>query len=195
MELLEFGVPNSWRNQMTMQGFIPKQHTVQEFVEVCQRYEPVNKLRDGTANNHASKSHSKGKNGKKRSSNGKEKPAGKKQEIVNGVRMCPIHNYAHPLQDCKVLMAQAKRMKGMYEAAGPEGRHKIKEQELNAIDTLDKMVEKAVAERLKQAHKKVKFDKKVCDEIHAFEQLDILDSDDSNTNKQAGNDLASTDSE
>ena len=194
MELLEFGVPNSWRNQMTMQGFIPKQHTVQEFVEVCQRYEQV-ESRDGTANNHAAKSYSNGKSGKKRSSNGKEKPAGKKQEIMNGVRMCPIHNYAHPLQDCKVLMAQAKRMKGMYEAAGPEGRRKIKEQELNAIDKLDKMVEKAVAERFKQAHKKVKFDKKVRDEIHAFEQLDISDSDDSNTNKQAGDDSASTDSE
>jgi hypothetical protein len=64
-------------------------------------------------------------------------------------------------------------------------------QELNAIDKLDKMVEKAVAERFKQAHKKVKFDKKVRDEIHAFEQLDILDSDDSNTNKQAGDDAAS----
>jgi hypothetical protein len=109
--------------------------------------------------------------------------------------MCPIHNYAHPLQDCKVLMAQAKRMKGMYEAAGPEGRCKIKEQELNAIEKLDKMVEKAVAERFKQAHKKVKFDKKVRDKIHAFEQLDISDSDDSNTNKQAGDDSASTDSE
>ena len=73
---------------------------------------------------------------------------------------------------------------------------KIKEQELNAIDKLDKMVEKAVAERFKQAHsKKVKFDKKVRDEIHAFEQLDISDSDDSNTNKQTGDDSASTDSE
>jgi hypothetical protein len=73
IELLEFGVPNSWRNQMTMQGFIvPKQHMVQEFVEVCQRYEQVD-LCDGTANNHASKSHSNGKKG-------------------NGVCMCPIHN-------------------------------------------------------------------------------------------------------
>jgi hypothetical protein len=125
MELLKFGVPNSWRNQMTMQGFIPKQHTVQEFVEVCQRYKQV-ESRNGTANSHASKSYSNGKNGKKRSSNRMEKPAGKKQEIVNGAHMCPIHNYAHPLQDCKVLMAQAKRMKGMYEAAGPEGRTRVK---------------------------------------------------------------------
>lgn len=194
MELLEFGVPNSWRNQMTMQGFIPKQHTVQEFIEVCQRYEQV-ESRDGTANNQPSKNQTNGKNGKKRSSNGKEKSFGKKQEIVNGVRMCPIHNYSHPLQDCKVLMAQAKRMKGMYEAAGPEGRRKIKEHELNAMDNLDKIVEKAVAERFKQAHKKIKFDKKVRDEIHAFEQLDISDSDTSNTNKQPGEDAASSDSE
>jgi methyl coenzyme M reductase subunit C-like uncharacterized protein (methanogenesis marker protein 7) len=92
-------------------------------------------------------------------------------------------------------MAQAKRMKGMNEAAGREGRRKIKEQELNAIDKLDKMVEKAVSERFKQAHKKVKFDKKVRDEIHAFKQLDISDSNVSNTNKQAGDDLVSTDSE
>ena len=169
-------------------------HTVQEFVEVCQRYEQV-ESRDGTSNHQSSKNQSGGKNGKKRSSNGKEKHAGKKQEMVNGVRMCPIHNYSHPLQDCKVLMAQAKRMKGMYEAAGPEGRRKFKDQELNAMDNLDKMVEKAVAERFKQAHKKIKFDKKPRDEIHAFEQLDILDSDDSNKNEQTGDDAASTDSE
>jgi hypothetical protein len=49
------------------------------------------------------------------------------------------------------------------------------------------MVKKAVAERFKQAHKKVKFNKKVRNKIHAFKQLDISDSDDSNTNKQAGN--------
>jgi hypothetical protein len=114
MELLEFGVPNSWRNQMTIQeGFIPKIHTVQEFIEVCQRYEQV-KSRDGTTGSNTNKHQANGKNGKKRLSNGKEKHSGKKQEIVNGVCMCPIHNYSHPLQECKkVLMAQAKRMKGM----------------------------------------------------------------------------------
>jgi len=194
MELLEFGVPISWRNQMTMQGFIPKTHTVQEFIEVCQRYEQV-ESRDGTPSSNSNKNQSNGKNGKKRSPNGKEKHSGKKQEVVNGVRMCPIHNYSHPLQDCKVLMAQAKRMKGMYEAAGPDGRRKFKEQlELNTMDQLDKMVEKAVAERFKQANKKVKFDKKARDEIHAFEQLDISD-DESKNEDQVSDDSASNDSD
>jgi hypothetical protein len=50
------------------------------------------------------------------------------------------------------------------------------------MDKLDKMVEKAVAERFKKAQKKAKFDKKVRDEIHAFEQLDISD-DKVSTNK------------
>jgi len=186
MELLEFGVPISWRNQKT--------HTVQEFIEVCQRYEQV-ESRDGTPSSNSNKNQSNGKNGKKRSPNGKEKHSGKKQEVVNGVRMCPIHNYSHPLQDCKVLMAQAKRMKGMYEAAGPDGRRKFKEQlELNTMDQLDKMVEKAVAERFKQANKKVKFDKKARDEIHAFEQLDISD-DESKNEDQVSDDSASNDSD
>jgi hypothetical protein len=83
----------------------------------------------------------------------------------------------------------------MRRQAGPKGRRKFKEQELNSMDKLDKMVEKAVAERFKQAHKKVKFDKKARDEMHAFEQLDISDSEDSNKEKETGDDAASTDSE
>lgn len=195
MELLEFGVPNSWRNQMTMQGFIPKVHTVQEFIEVCQRYEQV-ESRDGIPNTAPNRNQSNGKNAKKRSPNGKEKHFGNKQEKEDGMRMCPIHNYSHPVQDCKVLMAQAKRMKSMYEAAGPEGRRKVKEQlEINNMDQLDKMVERAVAERFKEAHKKVKFDKKARKEIHAFEQLDISDDDESVKAGQAKDDSASTDSD
>jgi hypothetical protein len=38
--------------------------------------------------------------------------------------------------------------KGMYKVAGPDGRRKFKEQlELNTMDKLGKMVEKAVEER------------------------------------------------
>jgi hypothetical protein len=65
--------------------------------------------------------------------------------------MCPIHNKAHPMQDCKVLLAQAKKMKGMYEAAGPDGCRNKKQ---NTIDNLDKLVEKAVKNSVKQCNKK-----------------------------------------
>ena len=63
MELLEFGIPNSWKNQLTMQGFIPMQHTVEEFITVCQRYEQVESSNGMTP-----------KNSQKNNSNGRSVP-------------------------------------------------------------------------------------------------------------------------
>ena len=66
----------------------------------------------------------------------------------------------------------------MYEAAGPEGRRNEKQKrELNTIDNLDKLVEKAVKNRVKQCNKKAKFEKKKRDEINAFENNMNLSSD------------------
>ena len=70
-------------------------------------------------------------------------------------------------------------MKGMYKAAGPEGRrNKKQKRELNTIDNLDKLVAKAVKIRVKQCNKKAKFEKKKRNEINAFENLDLSSNSD-----------------
>eukprot|EP00957_Ditylum_brightwellii_P180924 13783997-Ditylum_brightwellii.AAC.1 len=39
MDILEFGVPASWRREFTVQGFDPVDQGVQKFVEFCTRLE------------------------------------------------------------------------------------------------------------------------------------------------------------
>jgi hypothetical protein len=98
-----------------------------------------------------------------------------------------IHNNAHPMQDCKVLIAQAKKMKGMYEAAGPEGcRNQKQKRELNTIDNLDKLVANAVKSRVKQCNKKAKFEKKKRDDECLSDHL-LLSSLRAHPNKRINN--------
>eukprot|EP00957_Ditylum_brightwellii_P178286 13578622-Ditylum_brightwellii.AAC.1 len=39
MDILEFGVPASWRSDFTVQGFDPIDQGIQKFVEFCTRLE------------------------------------------------------------------------------------------------------------------------------------------------------------
>jgi hypothetical protein len=39
IELIEYGIPQSWRAKMVEQGFIPIQHTLAEIVEFCEKME------------------------------------------------------------------------------------------------------------------------------------------------------------
>ena len=82
------------------------------------------------------------------------------------------------MQDCKTLLQQAKNMKGMWDAAGPEGRRNLKaKQEINALDDFDTKVAKAVKAELAKARKRTKFEKER-EDINAFEHLTLSGSED-----------------
>ena len=53
LDLLEFGVPNSWQKQFLMPQFDPQAHTVMEFVEFCERIEATEEPTDGRKNDKA----------------------------------------------------------------------------------------------------------------------------------------------
>ena len=39
MDIAEFSVPATWQKTMIMHGFDPANHTIQEFIEFCERIE------------------------------------------------------------------------------------------------------------------------------------------------------------
>ena len=185
VDILESAIPTSWKSQMKIQGYMPHEHDAKTFIEKCTNFEeaeaadgkPIGKKEKDTP-----KSNGKGKG--KREYDETKRGGGKKtghsngKEFVNGVRMCPIHNYSHPMQDCKTLLHQAKNMKGMWDAAGPEGRRNLKaKHEINALDDFDTKVAKAVKAELAKARKRVKFEKER-EDINAFEHLTLSESDD-----------------
>jgi hypothetical protein len=85
------------------------------------------------------------------------------------------------MQDCKVILQQAKNMKGTWDAAGSEGRRNLKnnhKKELNVMGThdLNALVEKAVKAEMTKACKKAKTEKFAA-ELNAFEELHLSESD------------------
>jgi len=104
IEIIVYGIPNSWKHEMTKQGFDPLESGLGLLLDFCERmeqlpeYKPVVK-----SDNHA---------GKKKSSNNNNN---KKSNRNNGSseKFCLIHGTgSHDSNDCHTLKAQAKRMKG-----------------------------------------------------------------------------------
>ncbi len=152
LELLEFGLPKSWQNQMTLQGFVPSDKTMAEFLEFCDRLEMTEE--GGTERTErASKSDKSHDESHKKRQN--RKRSHDREESEKGEFYCELHgkNSTHSTGECRVLKAQAKKMRAAYESQTPAQKRKFKQQqELNALVT------EAVEQAMK---KKVRFEDEV----------------------------------
>jgi len=170
LDLLEFGVPNSWQRTMILQDFDPLQKSIAEFVQFCERLEEVEETPTSTKNNN----HNKKSN--KRAQSGDT--SGNKTQTKTG-KHCLLHgdNCGHTTDQCFTLKAQAKRMRQTYDAQTPAKKQVYKnKQELNAI------VANAVEEALNGASKtkKRKTNKKgKTEELNAFASMSITSDSDS----------------
>ena len=148
IELIEYGIPQSWRAKMVEQGFIPIQHTLAEIVEFCEKMEYAEEM-IGTPNKPKNNSfeRTKGQNAEADPSGGdfnagslmNAKPSqggGRKRRErhisyaeSNGFDGCCLHINAtdHTTSECRVLLAQAKRMRAVWEAQ-PREQHSAKRQ-------------------------------------------------------------------
>ncbi len=188
LEILEFGCPNSWQKQMLLQDFDPMEHNVQEFVRFCERIE-----------NTEDRPEPKTKSDDNRRSDGKTKRSryeGRRYDTDRPNKRrrfhCLLHgaDKGHNTEDCKVLKAQAERMKGQYEAQHPEKKQYFKrKQELNAL-WQEKMEELLAAEanntlakklRKQRADKKEKRKREASsdEEDYNFDKLEIKSDSDS----------------
>jgi hypothetical protein len=118
IEHAEAAIPNTWKQQMFLQNFDPLEHTLQELVEFCQRMEMAEDIQQDVFKKGQTATDQKGGKGDGSSlnrSNGKRKTAEKH---------CMYHgnNTTHDTSDCKVLKAQADKMRAQREANPPPNK-------------------------------------------------------------------------
>ena len=201
MEVLEFGVPNSWQNVMQMQGFIPADQTPTTFVEFCERIERAEANKGiGTM----SEAFPKGSSndpllGACASETGAYKIPKKKtkrsasQAKASEPNWCMLHlmNPSHVTDKCKVLQAQAERMRSTWEAAGvakkprfekkwnSKPRAEVHHQDMHAFkQELHAMIENSVQRALAASmsgKKRKEFENHQIDEMSESDDVEIID--------------------
>jgi hypothetical protein len=65
IEVIEYGIPQSWRAKMVEQGFIPIQHTLAEIIEFCEKMEYAEEMIGPIKNKNNSSQGQKGQNAKR----------------------------------------------------------------------------------------------------------------------------------
>ena len=109
LNLLEFGIPRSWKNQMTLQGFNPQTGSVIEFVKFCKR---LKNMQDSTSD----KVNSSLKTGNTRAGF-PTKHTSKKHKLKHYqglILACILHREGHSTEDCKTIQKWAKKQKTDY---------------------------------------------------------------------------------
>ena len=154
LELLEFAVPNKWQKQFTLQGFNPSEQTPQAFVEFCERLETTEDIYTSTHvadNGTRSKGNLKSPNPDSGSKWTPKTTSGGTKRKED--KWCPLHETSlHDMSECKVLLAQAKRMKASWDTLpdrssktpGNKNRTYRREGGLPAKKQMLSMAEKAV---------------------------------------------------
>ena len=118
IEIIEFGLPRSWRNKFIEHNFDASQKTIIELVEFCERLEALKDVEKTLKSPSGDPS-----TGKTDSRTGGSKSANKNKNKKNHKRNhsspggCDLHgpNCGHDNNSCKVLKAQAKKMKLSWE--------------------------------------------------------------------------------
>ena len=152
LDLLEFAVPNTWQKQFWLQGFDPIEHSVTEFTQFCERLEFTETLH---AETHAVKKRPRANQDLKgRNSNSKQRIADNAQSGGKSNKWCEYHQTStHNTGECKVLLAQARKMRGAWNNRSERGNNQARA-ESNNDEQLNTMVSKAVNKALKSAKKK-----------------------------------------
>lgn len=177
LDLLEFGLPNTWQKNMVLQDFDPLASNIAAFVAFCERMEQF-EAADGSAPNKQSKQKtaSNGQGSKDSASSVSKKRRrtdyGRSEEGAEG-RVCMLHGPGHSTDECKVLKDQAKKLKANWSAQHPQKKKSFQQkQELNA------MVSNAIAKVFKaKSQKKRKAKAEEANMMDEFEMLSLSDSD------------------
>ena len=150
LDLLEFGVPRSWQNQMTLQGFDPQSDPskkVIDFVKFCERIENSTQEMNNNKNNPIQNGSSKRNGEKKR----------KLKNYIGEIPTCILHGEGHSTEECKTIQKWAKRQKSEYAQKNSKSDGKFsnwKKKDSNKKFTkndLNAMVAKAVKHSVQEA--------------------------------------------
>ena len=118
VDILEFSIPPGWKKTMRVQGFRAVNHTASELVHFCERLEgiegkpPANSKKGKPSQNSQTKESSTGAKSRAKSGASGNKPSDKKRAS----KYCPLHDTnGHDMSECKVMLAQAKKMRANFE--------------------------------------------------------------------------------
>ena len=115
LEHLEFEIPNVWQKQMVMQGFVTLEHTVEDFVEFCERMEFGEEAYDSShASQKANTRTGAREAGSKQSANNSSSSLKRKSKFC----LYHGHNSTHVTDECKVLKNQAEKMARAHKQVG-----------------------------------------------------------------------------
>ena len=126
IELIDANIPNTWQQHMVLQDFDPVDHTLQEFIEFCERLEVSEEMdprknQNSGKNSETASSTGETKKGAKAHAKSSEEAQNSKSKSKNSSKTpkwCHLHQTSsHDSNECKVLLGQADKMRGMWEAA------------------------------------------------------------------------------
>jgi len=145
IDILLFGTPKSWQRKMDRQGFDPLAKTVTEVVEFV---ESIEMSEDFDGNRKVAAVTKKGNN--------KMKAHHKGSSGADGSKHCMLHgnNNTHDTLECKTLMAQAKKLKGI-NGANQKGKGGNKSWKNKAKDETNDL-KKELAALIKKATEAIK---------------------------------------
>jgi hypothetical protein len=165
LDLLENGIPSTWKKEMLKQGFDITEKSIQEFIEFCERLE-ICEATTPTSQNNNNKNESspnKSQKGKKGKQSYKQKDQtsddrSPKHKKVKNSFWCMQHgeNASHTTNKCEYIKSQLKRLNGTYEAQHPSKTKEFKKkQELQMLigDIADKAVKKVAKDNQKRRAK------------------------------------------
>lgn len=128
IEIIEYGIPNTWRAKMVDQNFVPANHTLAEIVEFCEKTECSEKMLSNNSNPQDGKDIQQSRNNMQRSSDNamnkssqgvnynkkrKQRDYHVSFDNSNGSDGCMFHTMAvtHTTNERHVLKKQVQKMK------------------------------------------------------------------------------------
>ena len=156
LDILESAVPNSWQKEFVRSGFDPIEHDIREFIERSERVELTESLEtkklesknhiNSSNNNKKHKGNGNGTRSSHHRSEGNNKGSQWSAKSSEEALDCPLHGKgSHPMGKCKVLKAQAEKMRATFMAKSHEQKSeerrnkrkfdngKISKDEINAM--------------------------------------------------------------
>jgi len=190
LDILEFGMPATWQREFWRQGFDPLGHSIEDFTEFCERLEFTEEMYDET--HQASKKRPRAERDLKSTEKVYSKRRMTSEEPKRPYKSnnwCDYHQTSsHSTGDCKVVLAQARKMRSAWDNKSESEKKKAYQGHSNTNE-INVLVQKEIEKQLKavkpvdtkRKNKKGKSfsnDDEHLDNIEEFELLELSESED-----------------
>ena len=194
MDILTYGIPNTWQKKIIELNFDTQASTPNAFIELCERISYGESSIDGPTVKTKPNAGEKGV--KWQPSSSRKNSTNSHPADPNGQKFCPLHKTnSHDIKECKVILAQVKKMSASYEAGGAtnmkrqktEFKKKKTEQMFNFMvnafksaqgSSDNKETKQTDNGKKRKAHENFAFDPSEFDD-DIFDQFDLDDEEDS----------------